>query len=77
MPASNDRGRYIVQVGSFVNRRGADQVFRTLTNAGLRPAYERFGRYNRVVIPNVPVGDIPFLARHLGAMGFKEIWIRK
>ncbi|GHV88225.1 hypothetical protein AGMMS50267_05850 [Spirochaetia bacterium] len=77
MPASNDRKHYTVQVGAFANMSGADRVFRTLSDAGFRPAHERCGDYNRVIIPDVPAADIPFLARQLGTTGIKEVWIRE
>ncbi|GHT72928.1 hypothetical protein FACS1894124_0430 [Spirochaetia bacterium] len=77
MPAANDRKYYTVQVGAFASMSGANRVFRTVSDAGFRPAHERFGAYNRVIIPNVPAADIPFLARQLGAAGIKEVWIRE
>jgi cell division septation protein DedD len=77
MPDSRSGRMYRVQVGAFVNTFFARRSFDRLREAGFRPAYERYGKYYRVVIPGVRAADMAGLIRRLGSAGFSEAWLRE
>ena len=77
LPAQGDRKLYKIQVGAFVNKRGADQLFAALQNAGFSPVHEKFGNWNRVVISGVRGSDISDMTRRLGSVGIKTVWLRE
>ncbi|MDR2552261.1 MAG: septal ring lytic transglycosylase RlpA family protein [Treponema sp.] len=70
-------GNYRVQVGSFANEFGARQFYDLLQRGGFSPAYERYESYIRVVLARVNAADLPEVARRLGLLGIREVWIRK
>jgi hypothetical protein len=77
LPAQGDRKLYKIQVGAFVNKAGADQLFTILLNAGFSPAHERFGNWNRVIISGVRGSDVSDMTRRLGSVGVKTVWLRE
>jgi cell division septation protein DedD len=77
LPAGGDRKLYKVQVGAFAGKAGADRLFARLRDAGFSPAHEKFGNWNRVVISGVRASDVGDMARRLGSMGIKSIWLRE
>jgi rare lipoprotein A len=77
MPNSDNGKVYRVQVGSYQNTWHAKEAFDRLTTVGFQPAYERYGDYIRVIVPGVPAGDMPAVARLLGRVGFTEALIRE
>jgi cell division protein FtsN len=77
LPAQGDRKLYTIQVGAFVNKTGADQLFAELRNAGFSPAHEKFGNWNRVVISGVRGSDVSDMTRRLGSVGVKTVWLRE
>jgi cell division septation protein DedD len=77
LPAQGDRKLYKIQVGAFVNKRGADQLFTALQNAGFSPVHEKFGNWNRVVISGVRGSDVSDMTRRLSSVGIKTVWLRE
>ncbi|MDR3336795.1 MAG: SPOR domain-containing protein [Treponema sp.] len=77
LPPAGDRKIYRIQVGSFVQKSGADTMYRILRNAGLSPVHEKYKTYNRIVIPGIPGTDVASLTRRLSALGITEIWLRQ
>jgi hypothetical protein len=77
LPPAGDRKIYRIQVGSFVQKSGADNMYRILRDAGLSPVHEKYRTYNRVVIPGIPGTDVASLTRRLSALGITEIWLRQ
>jgi hypothetical protein len=77
LPAQGDRKLYKIQVGAFVNKTGADQLFAALQNAGFSPAHEKFGTWNRVVISGVRGSDVSDMTRRLSSVGVKTVWLRE
>ncbi|GHU54804.1 hypothetical protein FACS189442_1540 [Spirochaetia bacterium] len=77
MPNPKNGKVYRVQVGAFTNTWHAKEAFDNLTNAGLKPAYERNEDYIRVVISGVDAADMPTMARLIGQAGFREALIRE
>jgi rare lipoprotein A len=68
---------YRLQVGSYRIPRNAVDAFDKLKNAGLNPAYERYGEFFRVVLAGVPAEQVLSIAEKLGAAGFREALIRE
>jgi hypothetical protein len=77
LPARGDGKLYKIQVGAFVNKTGADQLFAALQNAGFSPVHEKFGNWNRVVISGVRGSDVSDMTRRLGSVGVKTVWLRE
>ncbi|MDR1239879.1 MAG: septal ring lytic transglycosylase RlpA family protein [Treponema sp.] len=69
--------RYRLQVGSYRIARNAVDAFEKLKNAGLSPAYERYGEFFRVVLAGVRGEEVQSVAERLGAAGFREALIRE
>jgi hypothetical protein len=53
------------------------EAFDKLKNAGLSPAYERYGEFFRVVLAGVRSEDVLLVTEKLGAAGFREALIRE
>jgi rare lipoprotein A len=68
---------YRLQVGSYRIARNAVDAFEKLKNAGLNPAYERYGEFFRVVLAGIRADDVLSLTEKLGAAGFREALIRE
>jgi rare lipoprotein A len=68
---------YRLQVGSYRIARNAVDAFDKLKNAGLNPAYERYGEFFRVVLAGIRAEDVLSLTEKLGAAGFREALIRE
>ncbi|MDR2052962.1 MAG: SPOR domain-containing protein [Treponema sp.] len=77
LPAQGDRKLYKIQVGAFVNKTKADQLFAVLQNAGFSPAHEKLGRWNRVIISGVRGSEVSDITRRLGSVGVKTVWLRE
>jgi cell division septation protein DedD len=76
-PVAGDQGTYRVQVGSFLYTAGAQDLYTLLVRAGFSPAYEQYDNYTRVVVPGIGASQLTDMSRRLGALGIKEVWIRK
>ncbi|MDR2304090.1 MAG: septal ring lytic transglycosylase RlpA family protein [Treponema sp.] len=73
-----DSGKiYRLQVGSYKVARNAVEAFDKLKNAGLQPAYERFGEYFRVVLAGIPASAVPSTAEKISDAGFREALVRE
>jgi rare lipoprotein A len=73
-----DSGKiYRLQVGSYKVARNAVEAFDKLKNAGLQPAYERFGEYFRVVLAGVPASAVSSTAEKILLAGFREALVRE
>ena len=77
MPPAGSTRLYRLQVGAYIVPRNASDAFDKLRNAGLSPAYERYGDYYRVVLPRLRAGEIQPIAQVLGNLGFREAMIRE
>jgi hypothetical protein len=77
MPDAGTYGLYRVQVGSYADPQNAQVVAEAALYMGLKPAYEQYGQYWRVVIPGVSVPELNAVAQRLGSLGIQEIWIRQ
>jgi hypothetical protein len=77
LPGQGDRKLYKIQVGAFVNKTGADQLFAALRSVGFSPVHEKSGNWNRVVISGVRGSDVSGMTRRLGSVGVKTVWLRE
>jgi rare lipoprotein A len=68
---------YRLQVGSYRVARNAVEAFERLKNAGLEPAYERYGEFFRVVLAGIRGEEVQPVAEKLGSAGFREALIRE
>jgi cell division protein FtsN len=68
---------YRLQVGAFLHEKNATNVYARLEAAGFNPAFERYDRYWRVVLPRVRAVEIDDIAWRLGAAGFSEALLRE
>ncbi|GHT57839.1 hypothetical protein FACS1894109_10840 [Spirochaetia bacterium] len=77
IPKRGSHNLYRLQVGSFLNFNNAEQAYNRLLDAGLKPAYENYGVYTRVVFKRIYADDVASCAAIIGAIGFPEIWCRE
>jgi hypothetical protein len=77
LPPQGDRKLYKVQVGAFVSKTRADQLFAALENAGFSPAHEKFGNWNRIIISGVRGSEVGGMTRRLGSVGVQTVWLRE
>ncbi|QQO09316.1 septal ring lytic transglycosylase RlpA family protein [Breznakiella homolactica] len=77
MPDPGSGKIYRIQVGSYKIPRNAVEAFGRLQDAGLNPAYERYGELYRVVLSGIKGDDVQSVAAALGKAGFSEALIRE
>jgi rare lipoprotein A len=76
--ASMSNGKsYRIQVGSFKLSRNAVDAINRIKAVGLEPAYERFQDLYRVVVAQVPQGNLETVRAQLGSAGFTNLLIRE
>ena len=76
VPPAGSNGNYRIQVGAYLIPKNASDTFDRLSRAGLKPAFEQFGDYYRVVLPGLKASEIQPVAQTLGNTGFREAIIR-
>lgn len=77
IPAIFTGKMYRVQVGSYRQSQNAIEAYEKLKNAGLNPAYERYGDLCRVVLPGLKQEELVSVAERLGRAGFREAVLRE
>jgi rare lipoprotein A len=77
IPADFTGKIYRVQVGSYRQSQNAIDVYEKCKNAGLNPAYERYGDLCRVVLPGLKQDELISVAERLGRAGFREAVLRE
>lgn len=77
MPPAGDGKSYRIQVGAYKIEKHASDVFSTLQNAGLTPAYERYNDFYRVVLAQIQSENIQSTVDIIAKAGFAEILIRE
>ena len=73
---NNDQEIYTLQVGAFSSREAAARVVQQLHGNGFEAAIERAGTAYRVSAVGIPAFMVDHAVQRLGALGFREIWIR-
>lgn len=77
-PYLHRKNVYLLQVGAFSTPSNAFAVAKRLRQAGYWVTLERFGDFDRVIVViGSPADGIYNTVRHLGRMGFRNIWIRQ
>jgi rare lipoprotein A len=77
IPSAGTGKLYRIQVGAYKIARNAVDAFDRLKSGGLNPAYEQSGEFYRVVLAGIRAEDVSSLAEKLGAVGFREVFIRE
>ena len=68
---------YQIQVGAFSIAQNADNVFLRLKTSGFNPIYESYFDLTRVLIPNIPAGQVWNHLVRIKSLGFDEVIIRE
>ena len=68
---------YQIQVGAFRSTQNANNVFLRLQSTGLNPVYENYLDLTRVLIPNIPAGQVWNHLVRIKSLGFDEVIIRE
>jgi cell division septation protein DedD len=68
---------YYLQVGAFSTLDGASAAFHLVRAAGFEAVQEQSGAYYRVFAAGVSGANIHAAAQRLGAMGFKQVWVKE
>jgi cell division protein FtsN len=77
MPSPNTNMVYRLQVGTFSAVEGASRGLRQLQAAGFDVAQEWIDNKYRVLAVGIQARDVRNAVQRLGAIGFKQIWIRE
>jgi len=68
---------YQIQVGAFGITQNANNVFARLKSNGFNPIYESYFNLIRVLIPNIPAGQVKNHLMRIKSLGFDEVIIRE
>jgi hypothetical protein len=66
-----------LQVGAYSVIDNAFIVLRYLQNGGFNAAIEQSGLVYRVLAWGIPAARVPDAIRRLGALGFRQVWVRE
>jgi hypothetical protein len=77
LPSPSGSARYLLQAGAFLVRYTAERLRSRIERAGFSAILEEHGVYFRVVIPGIPAPDIAETVNRLGALGVREVWVRR
>jgi hypothetical protein len=77
LPGANSGKIYRLQVGAFSTQEAADRARQLLENAGLAAGSEQHGSLQRVFAADVRAADVYSAIQILGAVGFREVWVRE
>jgi hypothetical protein len=76
IPDASDNRLYQIQVGSFKVVRNAEGAFKMLTDASLKPSYEKYQDFTRVIIKGIRAVDMPLYIERVRLAGFLEVYIK-
>jgi hypothetical protein len=76
-PDPNNGRVYRLQVGSFYSEPGAALAYQQLVSAGFTAAWEYSHNAYRVLVVGIPASSVYSTIYRLGAMGFRQIWVRE
>jgi hypothetical protein len=75
-PDPNNGRIYRLQVGSFYSEAGAALAYQQLVSAGFNATWEYSANAYRVLAIGIPASAVYASIYRLGAMGFRQIWVR-
>jgi len=75
-PDPNNGRIYRLQVGSFYSEPGAALAYQQLVAAGFNATWEYSANAYRVLAVGIPSQSVYATIYRLGAMGFRQIWVR-
>jgi cell division protein FtsN len=67
---------YRLQVGAYSTSDGASHAFQMVRAAGFEAVQEHAGNVFRVLATGISGANVDAAAKRLGAMGFRQIWVR-
>ena len=76
IPSIESTQTYQIQVGAFEIIQNANNAFLRLESGGLNPVYERHFGLTRVLISNIPAGQVWNHLVRIKSLGFDEVIIR-
>jgi cell division septation protein DedD len=68
---------YRLQVGAYSTQDGANRAVQLVRAAGFNAVLEQSGSFSRVLAANIAGPNVYAAANRLGAMGFRQIWVRE
>jgi cell division septation protein DedD len=77
LPDRNSGRIYRLQVGAWSAPDAAGRALQMLQSAGFSAVQEQNGSLYRVLAAGIPAADVYAAAQRLGAMGFRQIWVRE
>ena len=77
IPNPGSAALYQIQVGAYSSAQNAASVFVLLRNSGLNPVSETQQNLTKVIIPEIPAGQIPVTLERIKRLGFNEVIIRE
>ena len=77
IPNNNSKQTYQIQVGAFKIAHNAHNVSLRLRSAGFNPVHESYINLTRVLIPNIPAGQVRDHLVRIKSLGFDEVIIRE
>ena len=77
LPNIESKQTYQIQVGAFRNTQNANNVLARLKSAGFNPISERYFDLTRVIISNIPAGEVRNHLVKIKSLGFNEVIIRE
>ena len=77
MPDPDDGKVYRLQVGAYGALETASRVVQDLRGSGFDAIYEQAGMNYRVLAVGIPSSMAYHAVQRLGALGFREIWIKE
>lgn len=76
IPSPADGRLYQLQVGAFVTKINAEEVYEQLKAVSLDPDYEQYLDYTRVMLKGISAEDVPLYVERIRIAGFFEVIIR-
>ena len=77
MPDPNDGKVYSLQVGAYGTVETASRTVQELRGSGFDAIYEQAATHYRVSAVGIPSSMVYYAVQRLGALGFREIWIKE
>ena len=77
MPDPEDGKVYRLQVGAYGTPETASRIVQELRGSGFNAIYEQAGMFYRVLVVEMPASIAYHAVQRLGALGFREIWIKE
>jgi rare lipoprotein A len=68
--------KYVIQLGSYSEKKNAEAMYARVKNGGLLPGYESAGEYIRVILANIDKKDLDRVKQKLGELGIGSFIVK-